>query len=456
MNWIIEETKALDIGDKRLDKRMRLMLETLSTHPNCSLNEAFKTRKELTGAYRFFSNDFVTEQKILEPHFESTLCRISNQKTVLLLADSSLCDYSSKKGIEGLGMLANSFRKGLIIHPMLAMTENKVALGIVDSYMWTRAEKPKKMTSSERENQPLEEKESFRWLVNFKATCEMAKKLKDTHFIMIADREADIFEVFMEAWGEKKNGGPDVLIRAKHDRLVNQEEETTLKKAIKKAPALGQIQFTYENRNKQTREVTQTIRAKQMTLTGKRFRDTVYPSISINVIMAQEEEPPEGKEALCWILLTTLPIDTLDQVLQAIKHYLCRYQIEVFFKILKSGFQIEKRYLQEAESLMNMIALLFIVAWRIMYITTFGRQQPDIKCTELFESAEWKSVYKILYKNARLPKTPPTLGEFIIMIAQLGGYLNRKRDPPPGPQVIWKGLKRMADYTLAWETFGKN
>jgi hypothetical protein len=140
--------------------------------------------------------------------------------------------------------------------------------------------------------------------------------------------------------------------------------------------------------------------------------------------------------------------------LDIIKFYVCRWEVEIFFKILKSGCKIEERELKTAERIKNMMAIFFILAWRLMYITNMGRQHPDIPCTAIFEDAEWKSVYKITQKT-KIPSTPPTLMEIILMIARLGGYLAGKNRPPPGSKVMWKGMRRMSDFALAWERFKK-
>jgi hypothetical protein len=48
---------------------------------------------------------------------------------------------------------------------------------------------------------------------------------------------------------------------------------------------------------------------------------------------------------------------------------------------------------------------------------------------------------------------PPALNEIIFMIAKLGGFLGRKSDGYPGSKIMWIGIQRMKDFTLAWETF---
>ena len=173
----------------------------------------------------------------------------------------------------------------------------------------------------------------------------------------------------------------------------------------------------------------------------------------MNAVMAIEENPPEGQEALVWVFLTTLPIDTFEQVALIIRYYLARWEIEIFFKVLKSGCKVEDRRFKECESLLSLIAVFLIIAWRIMYVLKLGRESPEISCDVIFSEAEWKSVYKITHKKSELPLAPPNLGNFIRMIAMLGGYLNRKNDPPPGPLLMWKGMLRMNDFALAWEVF---
>jgi hypothetical protein len=93
-----------------------------------------------------------------------------------------------------------------------------------------------------------------------------------------------------------------------------------------------------------------------------------------------------------------------------------------------------------------------IIACRVLYITMLGRICPDIDCNVVFDDNEWRAVYTVI-KKKRPPKEPPKLGEMILMIARLGGFLGRKSDGDPGAQVMWIGIQRMRDFTLAWETF---
>lgn len=163
--------------------------------------------------------------------------------------------------------------------------------------------------------------------------------------------------------------------------------------------------------------------------------------------MAFEENPPEGEEPIEWGRITSMKVDTFEQAITIIEWYSCRWEIEIFFRTLKSGCQVEKLQLETAERLEPCLALDMIVAWRILFVTMLGRIYPELDCELIFEPEEWQAVHFVL-NQTQLPPTPPSISELIPMIAQLGGYLGRKHDSPPGPKAIWIGLQRMRDFVL--------
>ena len=127
--------------------------------------------------------------------------------------------------------------------------------------------------------------------------------------------------------------------------------------------------------------------------------------------------------------------------------------IEVFFRVFKSGCRVEERRFEHVDRLLPCLAVYLIVTWRTLYVCRLGRSCPDISCEAVFEPAEWKAVYRVVRRET-LPRTPPKLGEMVRMVAQLGGYVNRKRPDEPGPQTVWLGLQRMHDMALCWQLFG--
>lgn len=133
-------------------------------------------------------------------------------------------------------------------------------------------------------------------------------------------------------------------------------------------------------------------------------------------------------------------------------YYLARWTIEVYFKVLKSGCAVEEIRLETTHRLRNCLAFYKIVAWRVLYLTHLNRERPDLPCDAVFDEGEWQPVWQVV-KQEPSPRKAPRLGEFMKLLAELGGYNNRATDPPPGPQVIWTGLRRMLDFAIAWQAF---
>lgn len=261
----------------------------------------------------------------------------------------------------------------------------------------------------------------------------------------------------------QKSRAADLIVRSNHNRRLlvkgikggtQDRSPRLLKEALTHAPLLGEIEFLLPSRNGESaRIVKQQIRAAEVNLEPKRVKGKVFDPVKINAVIAEETSPPEGKKGVCWIFLTSLPIENFEEAYRVVEYYLCRWEIEVFFKVLKSGCEVEERTLRNADRLEILIAMYILVTWRVMYVMMIGRDCPEISCAAVFEEKEWKAVYKIFNRKANLPTQPPSLGELIKMIASLGGYLGRTNDPPPGPKIMWKGLQRMFDFSLAWEAF---
>ncbi len=462
MSWVNSEFENIDLGDRRLNKRVIKITETLGLAPGRTIPQAFIARADMKACYNFFGNDLVTEELLLSPHIEKTIERIREYDTVLLLTDTSEANYTTKIAMEGKERLSQK-NTGLWLHPTFAVTPDRLPLGIIDNNFWHREPEVFKGKKSERDKLPIEEKESYRWIKSYLKACEVAKKTPDTRIIHISDRDADIIELFemasQKAKQEEKHSY--FIVRSQYDRSIekeNSEEDSEndkinmkLWRTLKNSPTLGVVEFTISpTEERKGRKVKMEIKAVSVTL-KRGFKNI---KVKVNAVMTIEVDPPEGETPLSWILITDLPIETFDDVKKVIEFYLCRWQIELFFKVLKSGCKIEERQLQAADRMENLITIFMILSWRIMFTMMLGRVCPDISAEDIFEASEWKSVFKIQNKNKPLPRKPPRLGDFIIMIAALGGYIPTKKGGPPGVKVMWKGMSRMIDFAIAWDAFG--
>ena len=204
---------------------------------------------------------------------------------------------------------------------------------------------------------------------------------------------------------------------------------------------------------RESREATVAVRAARVTLRPPWRPDRTLPLVTVNVVLVSEVNPPPGDEPVEWMLFTNLPIDTIAQVEQILQCYGSRWMIEVFFRVLKSGCRVEERRFESMDRMLTCLAIYLIVAWRTLYVCRLGRSCPEMSCEAVFEPAEWKSTWKIVRREDP-PAAPPPLGVFVRMVAQLGGYVNRKRDDPPGPQTVWIGLQRVHDFATCWQMFG--
>jgi hypothetical protein len=432
----------------------------------------------MMAAYRFFDNDKVTVERILAPHRERTIERIGGQSVVLLVQDTTELDLTRpEQQMTGAGWLDGSSRRGALLHPLVAFTPDGTPLGTCWQTMWTR-EEPNVETVAEKQARrkatAIEQKESQRWVEGLRQARAVAQQVPTTTCVCIADSEADIYELFAEPRGERS---VQWLVRACQDRAVVPEAKPAhgsdgdtvrhIRAAVESQPVLfrqeihvrgRKVKVSCETRGRRQPRDNRTAqvdaRATTVTLRGPWRPGRRLPSVTVNVVQVREVNPPAGDVPVEWVLITTLPIDDLEQVRQIIQYYTVRFLIEVLFRVLKSGCRVEKRRFEHIDRMLPCVAVYLIVAWRTLMVCRLGRSCPDVDCAAIFDPAEWKSVWLVV-KRKKLPPAAPPLKEMLALIAQLGGYVNTaNRQDPPGPQTVWLGLQRMHDLALGWNLYG--
>jgi len=444
--WVQTELRSAKLGDRRLDKRLAIILEAFANLPQASIPQASGLWSKTKATYRFLNNDKVTPQNILKPHQHTTQHRVSEQKVVLAVQDTTTLNYTHLPQTQGLGHIGTDPRsRGIVLHTTLALTPERLPLGIIAQQSWTR---PHYGSAKKRRKKSIDSKESQKWLHSFCATEEMQKQIPQTQLINVADRESDVYELFLQASSCRTK----LLIRAAWDRSVHHPQKH-LWAYLESQPlaATQQVQIT-RRKEKQSRTASVEIRFAKVTLKPPR-RNSSLASLSLYAVYVNEPHPPRGEEALSWMLLTTLKIHSAAKAIQVAEYYAVRFTIELFHKVLKSGCRVEKRQLQSAEGLRRCLALDSLVACRILSLTMLGRTVPDLPCSVIFEDHEWQSLYCFIHQTAKPPKAAPSLNEAIRWIARLGGFLGRKGDGHPGAIVLWRGLQRLSDISLAWITF---
>jgi hypothetical protein len=464
--WAQEEVAAADFGDQRLDARVVTLLSALGNHPNLSIPAACRGRNEMEAAYRFFKNDKVTFEKVLAPHKARTLERVAQQETVLLVQDTTEIDLTRpEQEVVGAGELDGS-RQGILLHEMQAFTPEGTPLGTVWAEVLNRTEGVSQASaaekSRERKSLPIEDKESLRWLTGLREARAVAEQVPGVRCVCVADSEGDIYELFAEPRGKQP---VHWLIRACQDRAVEGQPGQHLRAQVLATPVLYQVELLIRGRraktaaedrarrqNRDTRQAKVEVRATTLTLRPPWRRDHKLAAVTVNVVLVREPNPPAGEPPVEWVLVTTLPIATLEQVRTIVAYYCVRWCIEILFRTLKSGCRIERRRFEHIDRVLPCLGVYLIVAWRTLFVCRMGRTCPDLDCEAIFEPSEWKAVWVAVH-HKQPPRKIPRLSEMVHLIASLGGYVERP-ESEPGAQTVWVGLQRMYDLAWAWDSFG--
>jgi len=455
-SWAEQELGRVDFPDARLRPRPVRLAQAFFDQPTAPISVALNgDAGQIKAAYRFFNNPQVDIQTLLHPHYEATIGRIAEQSLVLVAQDTTSLNYDAHAATHDLGPINTRAdgAQGLKLHDTLALTPSGVPLGLIDIQVWARDPRASGQ-AKQRKQRPIEDKESLRWLTSYRRTAEVRRLCSNTRLVNLADREADIYELFQEA--AQAPDGADLLIRASRTtqrQVDDEDEQKPLWDYLPTRSVLGTCDLAIPGRGgRKARVAALEIRCAPIQLRAPK-RLKAHATLSLWAVHAVEPNPPAGSEAVEWLLLTTVATTTFEEALERLRWYAARWNIEVFHRTLKSGCRIEDRRLGDAHSLQACLAIDLVVAWRVMHLTKLGRETPDIPCSVFFEEAEWKALHCHHHRSPIPPESPPPLGEAMRMVAKLGGFLGRKGDGHPGATTLWRGLERLADITETFSIF---
>ncbi len=169
------------------------------------------------------------------------------------------------------------------------------------------------------------------------------------------------------------------------------------------------------------------------------------PGLPLQAVLVEEVDPPPGVQPLRWLLLTTLPVASLEEAARVVRWYTYRWRIERYHFVLKSGCRLEELQLETAARLRRALALYALVAARLLHLTYRARQEPEVACEPSVSREEWEVLWRRFNPGEPLPAEPPSLRQAVRWIARLGGFLDRKGDGEPGAKVLWRGLRKLRD-----------
>jgi hypothetical protein len=455
--WFDRELAGCGFADERLNKRLRRLLERMEGAVGASIPLACQDWANTKAAYRFFSNDRVSEEEILAGHFQATRSRFAaTSGPILVLQDTTEFTFQRERS-DGIGITyrVNSGKDkagrvrmhtvcGLLMHSSLAVTLDGLPLGLAAIKFWTRSKFKGTAALKKKINPtrvPIEEKESFRWLQNMRQSITLFGD--PARCIHVGDRESDIYELFCIA----HELGTHFLVRACVDRLAG-DGEHTIDAEMNEAEISGVHEVEVRDAQGKPETVAVEIKYRRIHVLPPIGKQKRYPALDLTVLHAQEREEPQHRPRIDWKLVTDLPVDSHEDAIEKLDWYAMRWKIETFHKILKSGCKAEEARLRTAERLVKLIAVFCILSWRVFWMTMLNRTAPGADPALAITDVEMKLLNHLLPDKDPPPSRAGTLSGYLIKVAKLGGYLDRAHDPPPGNIVMWRGLSRLTDIRL--------
>ena len=432
--WAARLAAATDLPDRRLQDRLATIYRTAIERPADSIPQAAGDWGQAKATYRFLDNRRAAIAALRDGIATDTAGRCRDQDVILIPQDTTSLNFTRLTAIAELGPIdSGRLARGVLVHTALAVTAQGRVLGILDQQFWARP-------PADRPPEPGRPKESGKWIAAIDAAREALYRVCDgapPRCIHIMDREGDIYDVLQ--WIDEV--GDSAIIRCAQDRRV-EGPLGTAHAAVRAEPVLGRVWLEVPRTAEQpARSALVEVRALGCTLAPDRAKYPHAWPLGWALVEARESSPPPGAAALHWLLWTREPAATLDEALEVLRKYPCRWPVEDFHLTLKSGCRVEALRLGSWERLEKAVMIDSAVAARIVALRDRARQEPQAAATELLSGEE---VAVLVGKFGGGGAAELTVGQAVRWIGRLGGHLNRKGDGMPGVRTLWRGLHDLA------------
>jgi Transposase DNA-binding/Transposase DDE domain len=459
---MLSESFKNSFGDKRLDERGNKLARDLLVRGTHSIRQISGNSSAQKGNYRFLENERTAERAIIA-NISSRCAGAVKGKVVLSIQDTSEINlYNHKNRIkwdDSIGQ-TNAPKNGLgfMIHPSLVVdADSCFPYGYCDIYMWNRPLEREDAATKDRHKYKklaIEQKESNKWQASSKAAKTILQEA--AMVIIVQDREGDIYEQFATI--------PDVrthlLIRAKSDRTLPQGGKLFSKLSLCDVSGAYEIKIDGDKRKGQIRRTAQLeVRFTEVEIkNNSRTAKTAARTVKLWAIEAREVGGT-AKQKICWRLLTTIPITTLNEALMIIEWYSWRWIIEEVFRILKKeGFDIEASELESGKSVKKLCLLMLDAIIKIfqMRIAWDEPEEEGMAADICFTKQETECIAmqckKMEGKTEKLknPYKKTTLQYATWVIARLGGWKGYASERKPGITTLWIGLEKFYDTYNGW------
>jgi hypothetical protein len=430
------------LGDKRLTDRLVQTTDRFLQHPGGTLPDKLNRNAELMGFYRMANNPRVTHAALIATHAARTRQLIERTTgVVLIIHDTTEVDFSGLDSVQGLGQIGHGGCRGFLCHNSLAVDyDGNEVLGLVSQLIHVRRKVPKKESPRAKREHP--QRESRLWKKGW-----IASALADKRCIHLADRGADMLE-FMEALHLH---GDHYVVRSKSNRNIELDDgrggvrTARLHDYARSLPSLGERSVKVStNHGHQGRVTRVSVSAAEVSIRPPHYARGEHSANNLPawVIYVREIDAPAGEKPLEWILLSNVAAATFEQVGERIDWYACRPIIEEYHKAQKTGCGIELPQFTTAHALQVSIAIFSVVATQLLRLRDLARRE-DARVRPASEVVDAEYITALSYWRFRKVQPELSIHDFLMMLAKLGGHLNRKHDGPPGWLVLWRGWTKL-------------
>lgn len=450
MLWSFREFACAKVGDRRRIRSLSLIVYSLCNQAGISLTAALGNGLR-QAAHRIFEHGTVSVLGLMQGHVQETVKRLSSLKTatgvgdlgadlVLVSQDTTSFDYSTQYCLEGAGPITTAPKsQGLMSHCALAMTTTGLPLGIVHLAVWAR-DKANVGSRNLRKQRETHEKESQKWIDGLRAI--EAAYPEDQPLLIIQDREGDVFNFLNVA----RRPTTYLLVRAAQGRSVLTEKgvEGTLFNTVANSAVIGQYTAIIPRKpGQKEQEADFDLRVQQLTIRNpKAHKDYSNP---VWVVQATQSNALEGEEPLEWILLCTMPVGSAEQAKKIVEYYTRRWMVERLHYTLKSGCKVERLQIDDIESLKKALAIYYIVAWRLLFMTYLSRNEPQMPASCALSADE------IIVLSASQKRKITTIEAAVKAICKLGGYEPYAKAKDPGVKSFWTGIRKLESMVEGWK-----
>jgi Transposase DNA-binding/Transposase Tn5 dimerisation domain len=450
--WAEQTFGQVRLGHRSREERAMTMAAAIAADPGASLPKQMGSEAALHAAYRFLQMPQVSYEQLIRPHVQQTREVMGQHQRVLLIQDTTEVDYQQHATTKGLGPIGNGTHHGFLLQTVLAVEPaSRQVLGLAHQEPFLRQPAPKGETQRQRQ---LREREAQVWERSVQAIGEPPAGVQWIH---VGDRYSDMFP-FLWACRQQQC---DFVVRAAQDRCVDLLVEPAAAAVKRRShhkrrpeqdpePAqqhLFEVVAGWSAQGEQDLELdatkTQPKRVAHLNISfgclrllppeSQQSKD--LPPLVVWVVHVWEPQSPDGVEPLEWVLLTSVPVQAVEQAWERVDWYRARWMIEDYHQGLKTGCQVEQRQLQSYEGLRRRLRLLAPTAVRLLQLRAVARQSPEQPASQSVPA----EVVAVVAAKAGVPAVQLTTQQCWYTIARYGGYLGRKGDGPPGWKTLWRG-----------------